>query len=256
MSTACPFVWYELMTTDPAGATAFYSSVVGWKVVDSGMPGPMPYNLLMVGEHHIAGLMGMPPDVPAGVPSFWSGYVGVPDVDAGAQRYQAAGGQICRAPEDIPNVGRFAVVADPQGATLCLFKGSTDETPPSPAPGTPGTVGWHELMAADGATAFPFYAEQFGWTKADAIDMGPMGTYQLFCAGAEPVGGMMTKPPEMPVAAWAYYFNVEAIDAAVERVKAGGGQVINGPMEVPGGSWIINGIDPQGAMFSLVAPKR
>ena len=254
MSTACPFVWYELMSTDPAGAAAFYGSVVGWKVVDAGMP--MPYSLLMVGEHHVGGLMDMPPDAPSGMPPVWTGYVGVADVDAAAARFEAAGGKICRPPEDIPEVGRFAVVSDPQGGTLCVYTDKSSSAPQGPAAGTPGTVGWHELLAADGAAAFAFYSQQFGWTAADAIDMGPMGTYQLFAAGGEPVGGIMTKPPEMPVTAWGYYFNVPAIDAAVERVKAAGGQVINGPMEVPGGQWIVNAVDPQGGMFSLVAPGR
>jgi uncharacterized protein len=126
----------------------------------------------------------------------------------------AAGGQVCRPPEDIPEVGRFAVVSDPQGATLCVYTDkSGSAAPQGPAPGTPGTVGWHELMAVDGASALPFYAGQFVWAAADAIDMGPMGTYQLFSAGAEPIGGIMTKPPEMPVPAWGFYFNVPAIDA-------------------------------------------
>lgn len=254
MSTACPFVWYELMSTDPAAAAAFYSRVVGWKVVDAGMP--MPYSLLGVGEHHVGGLMGMPQDAPAGMPPVWTGYVGVADVDAAAARFQAAGGQICRPAEDIPGVGRFAVVSDPQGATLCLYTDKSGSAPQGPAPGTPGTVGWHELLAADGAAALAFYAQQFGWTAAEAIDMGPMGTYQLFAAGGDPIGGMMTKPPEMPVPAWGFYFNVPAIDAAVERIESGGGKVVNGPMQVPGGSWIVNSVDPQGGMFSLVAPQR
>src|SRR5205085_9119861 len=102
---------------------------------------------------------------------------------------------------------------------------------------------------------FAFYSKLFGWTKADAIDMGPMGTYQLFSTGNGPVGGMMTKTPQTPAPFWLYYFNVSGIDAARERVKTAGGKVINGPMEVPGGSWILQGLDPQGAMFALVGPK-
>ena len=88
--------------------------------------------------------------------------------------------------------------------------------------------------------------------------MGPMGTNQLFsaAAGLPPTGGMMKRPPQMPVAAWLYYFNVEAIDAAAARATAAGGQVLNGPMEVPGGSWIVQCMDPQGAMFAMVAPGR
>ena len=109
------------------------------------------------------------------------------------------------------------------------------------------------MLAVDGEKAFGFYAELFGWTKAEAIDMGDMGRYQLFAAGGAPIGGMMTKPAAVPAPFWTYYFQVDGVGAAVERLKAGGGTVINGPMEVPGGSWIVQGLDPQGAMFSLVS---
>ena len=131
--------------------------------------------------------------------------------------------------------------------------------PDAPAPlaaGTPGTVGWHELYAADWQAAFGFYASVFGWKKAEAIDMGPMGTYQLFATGAGMTGGMMNEPAEIPVAHWGYYFNVATLDAGVERLTSQGGRVLNGPMEVPGGSWIVNAMDPQHAPFSLVAPNR
>jgi hypothetical protein len=96
----------------------------------------------------------------------------------------------------------------------------------------------------------------FGWTKADAIDMGPMGTYQLFAAGGPPIGGMMTKPPQVPAPFWGFYFNVPAIDAGAARIAAGGGKILNGPVQVPGGQWVVNAMDPQGAAFSLVASKR
>jgi predicted enzyme related to lactoylglutathione lyase len=86
--------------------------------------------------------------------------------------------------------------------------------------------------------------------------MGPMGIYQLFRKGDQVIGGMMTKPKEVPFPCWGYYVNVEAIDAALERVKAAGGKVLEGPMEVPGPAWIIQAVDPQGAHFALVAPKR
>ena len=254
-ATANSFVWYELMTSDLTAAETFYKGVVGWATQDAGMP--EPYTMVLAGGRAIGGLMTIPEEArKMGAPPCWVGYIGVPDVDAAAASVQAAGGALHRAPDDIPGVGRFAVVADPQGASFMLFKGNMDEAPPTPPPGTPGTVGWHELHAGDGASAWDFYAGQFGWTKDSAMDMGPMGLYQLFCTGGEAVGGMMTKVPEMPVAAWLYYFNVDAIDAAAQRVTAAGGKVVNGPMEVPGGQWIINAVDPQGAMFALVAPKR
>ena len=185
------------------------------------------------------------------------GYVGVPSVDDHVQKLTAAGGSICKPPQDIPGVGRFAVVADPHGAVFMLFQGSEGDSAPPRDASAPGQVGWNELHAGQGDEAFAFYAGLFGWTKDQALDMGPAGPYQLFkTGGAEAAGGMMTKMPEMPVAAWLFYFNVEAIDAAVERVKAGGGQVVHGPMQVPGGGWIINAIDPQGALFALAAPRR
>jgi hypothetical protein len=112
------------------------------------------------------------------------------------------------------------------------------------------------LQAGDGAGAFAFYSGLFGWTKGEAMDMGPQGVYQLFCTGGDPVGGMMTKMPEVPQPFWLYYINVAALDAAVAKVTEGGGKVIMGPMEVPGGSWIVNCTDPQGAYFALVAPTR
>ncbi len=250
------FVWYELMTTDPAAARAFYSQVVGWQTEASAIPG-MDYTLLSAGPHQIGGMMALPPEaLAAGVPPNWAGYVGVDDVDAKAAALQQAGGSVLRPPADIPGVGRFAVVADPFGAAFCLYKGHEPGPMTPAAAGTPGTVGWHELMAGALEPAWAFYSQLFGWAKADAMDMGPMGVYQLFTAGDAPIGGMMTRPPEMPVSAWLYYVNVDAIDAAVGRIQAAGGKVINGPMEVPGGSWIVQASDPQGAMFALVAPNR
>jgi len=186
----------------------------------------------------------------------WTGYVGVPDVDACVARVDAAGGRVHHPPEDIPGVGRFAVVADPQGAVFIVFRGSGDGAPTPAAPGTPGHVGWRELLAGDLDSAFAFYSDMFGWTRADAVDMGPMGIYQLFATGDAPVGGMMTRPSSVPKPFWLYYFNVDAIDAAVARVGERGGRTLNGPHEVPGGSWIAQCMDPQGAMFAMVAPKR
>lgn len=253
---ACPFVWYELMTTDAEAAAAFYAKVVGWTPADSGMPG-MSYTLLKLGETSIGGVMALDPAAcSAGARAAWGGYVGVADVDAAAEKLKAAGGRVNFGPEDIPGVGRFAAVTDPHGAAFYLFKGNDGEMPPSPPVGTPGTVGWHELHAGDGAAAFAFYSAQFGWTKDTAIDMGPMGVYQLFAAGGAAIGGMMTKTADMPAPTWLYYFCVDRADAAVGRVTAAGGQVLMGPHEVPGGSWIVQCLDPQGAAFAMVAPGR
>jgi predicted enzyme related to lactoylglutathione lyase len=247
------FFWYDVMTTDPKAAEAFYRDVTGWGSQDSGAS--PPYTLFTVNGRAVAGLMAIPEDA-RGMPPAWMGYIHVEDVDAAAARIAAEGGKLHKGPIDVPGIIRFAVVSDPQGAGFLIAKPMSKEAPPPLAAGTPGTVGWHELYAADWQSAFAFYEKVFGWTKADAVDLGPMGTYQLFAAGGAAIGGMMTKPPQVPVPHWGYYINVAAIDAAVARITAAGGAIANGPMQVPGGQWIVQAVDPQGARFNLVAPGR
>ncbi|MBV9996587.1 MAG: VOC family protein [Caulobacteraceae bacterium] len=250
------FVWYELITTDTAGAKAFYSSVVGWMAEDVPMPG-MTYTLMKAKDRQVAGVMLIPAEAKAmGAPPSWTGYVAVDDVDASADQVKRLGGAVHHGPMDIPGVGRFAIAADPQGAVIALFKPLPSDAAEGPADrGTPGHVGWHELFTSDLEAGFAFYREMFGWRKDEAIPMGDMGAYQLFANGDQVLGGMMRRPPQAPVSAWNYYFQVGDIDAAASRVKAAGGQVLNGPMEVPGGDWVLQGQDPQGAMFALVGRK-
>lgn len=249
------FVWYELLTTDTKAAETFYHDVVGLAARDASMPG-MNYTLLTKGETLVGGVMNLPEDArKMGTPPNWIGYVAVDDVDDAAARVKQLGGAVHVEPRDIPNVGRFAIVADPQNAYFALFK-PLNAAQQRPADMTsPGHIGWHELMAVDWEKAWSFYSGMFGWQKADAMDMGPMGKYQLFTAGAQPIGGMFNKPPAVPVPFWLYYFNVGDIDAAAGRVTAGQGKILNGPMEVPGGQWILQCMDPQGAMFALVGKK-
>ena len=248
------FVWYELMTNDCAAAEAFYRGVIGWKAQDSGLPN-QSYTILSAAQTPIGGLMALPPEVrAAGGRPAWSGYILVEDVDAFAARVKKAGGAIHHPPEDIPGVGRFAVVADPQGAVFMLFRGSSDMPAAPTAPGTPCHAGWHELHTSDPERAFAFYSGLFGWTKDRVFDMGPMGPYQLFATGGEAVGGMMTRGEATPAPVWLYYFNVEDAAAAAARVKDHKGQVLNGPHQVLSGNWIVQCRDPQGAMFALVAP--
>jgi predicted enzyme related to lactoylglutathione lyase len=252
---ANPFFWYDVMTTDVPAAQKFYCDVVGWTAEDMSGSG-QPYVVFHAAGRGVAGLMPIPHDA-AGMPPAWMGYILVEDLDAKIEALKAAGGVLHKGPITIDGVIRFAVVSDPQGAGFLIATPLTSEPPPPLAAGTPGTIGWRELYAADWAAVWPFYEKLFGWTKDRAIDMGAMGTYQLFRTGDDAAaGGMMTRPPQVPVSHWGYYIRVSAIDAAAARVTAGGGRILNGPMEVPGGDWVVNAIDPQGAMFSLVAPGR
>jgi uncharacterized protein len=249
------FLWFELMTTDMAAATAFYSAVVGWGAQDASTPG-LAYTLLITGETSIGGVMDLPEEAAnMDTKPSWVGYVGVDDVDAATDRVSDLGGAVHVPPTEIANISRFSVVADPQMATLVLVKWLRPRQDPPAALNAPGRVGWHELLAADGEKAFAFYGELFGWQRAGA-DAGATGTYQLFSAGGQMIGGVFTKPASVPFPFWLYYFNVGDIDAAVKRVQAGGGEILNGPMEVPDGSWIVQCTDPQGAMFALVGKRR
>lgn len=241
-------LWYELMTTDMDAAERFYTAVVGWTTTVMSEP-PNPYKMWMrSADAPVAGLMPIPPGMH--FPPHWAMYVGVPNLDAAVAQVEKLNGKALSPVIDIPNIGRMRTMADPQGAAFSLYEPSS---PPHPeAKPQLRDVSWNELMSTDAAAGLKFYGEMFGWKERSAMDMGPMGMYYVW--GREwDMGGMMNKPTELTQVPphWGFYFRVEDVHKGVERVKQNGGQVANGPMEVPGGSWIVNCIDPQGAHFSL-----
>jgi predicted enzyme related to lactoylglutathione lyase len=247
-------VWYELMTTDPAAAEKFYRTVVGW----TAMPfegSPEPYTIFKrKGDVNVAGLMKVPEGMH--MPPFWAMYVAVPKFEEAVAHIKRLGGGELSPAMDIPTVGRIQMLKDPQGAAFYIIQPASSEERPENAP-EPGEGSWHELMTTDAEAAMKFYTEVFGWKASETMDMGEMGKYHMFNRPQGMIGGMMNKPPEMADAPpfWGIYFLVTDIDAAVERIKANGGQILNGPMEVPGGDRVLNAMDPQGAAFSLHARK-
>ncbi|MGA3306232.1 MAG: VOC family protein, partial [Stellaceae bacterium] len=248
------FVWYELMTTDPKAAEVFYAEVVGWGTVDASIGG-IPYRVFTAGDDSVCGLMNLPEDARRmGAAPRWIGYVGVDNVDAATERIRRLGGVVHLPPTDVPNISRFAVVADPQMATFALSQSPRPGQEQPAALKMPRRIGWHELLAADWETAFSFYGELFGWQKVSA-EVNTMGPYQMFSAGGQTIGGMYTKPSMVPLPFWLYYFNIDDIDAASERIKAGGGRILEGPLEMRGGGWIARCADPQGAMFALAGMR-
>jgi uncharacterized protein len=248
------FLWYELMTTDAEAAKAFYVEVVGWGVRET--TPATTYSLLTAGEQPVCGLTELPPEATAlGIAPHWVGYVGVDDVDTAAARIRRLGGAIHVPPTDVADISRFAVVADPQMATFALFKWQDPRHPPPPESGTEGGVGWHELLAGDWEKGFAFYRELFGWQKA-AADVDATGTYQLFSAGGQTIGGMFTKPAVVPTPFWLFYFTVGDIDAAARRVQACGGQILEGPIVTSGGRRVVRCLDPQGATFALTGGQN
>jgi predicted enzyme related to lactoylglutathione lyase len=245
------FIWHELLTNDTAAAAAFYPKVVPWRTQPSSMPG---YTLWMAGQTQIGGLMTLPPDA-AGSPPHWLIYVGTPSVDATCGQAQGLGARVLKVPADIPNVGRFAVLSDPQGATFALFTPGAGSPPPGPQPAQ-GAFSWHELATTDVAGALRFYGELFGWRKGAGHDMGAMGVYQIFEHAGNQVGGMANVQGPSTPPSWLSYVHVADSNRAVAAAKAGGGRLLHGPMEVPGGSWIALLMDPQGGAFAVQEAPR
>lgn len=245
------FLWYELLTPDPDDAADFYTDIVGWGTQDW-EGGETPYRMWTNGETPLGGTMQLPDEaVEQGAPPHWLPYVGTPDVDATAERAEELGGRVIVQPNDIPSVGRFAVLADPQGAVFAVYT-PEGEPPGHEGPPQEGEFSWHELATTDWRAAFDFYHDLFGWEKTEAMDMGEMGTYQMYGRAGMPLGGMFDKPDEMPgPPTWLCYAKVPDVHAAAERVEARGGRILNGPMEVPGGDWIVQCMDRQGAPFAL-----
>ncbi|MTH76659.1 VOC family protein [Paracoccus aestuariivivens] len=254
-------IWFELSAAKGglSDADDFYSKVFGWSVADAGMQG-FTYHLASYGGDMVAGMMEMPDDC-AEIPPFWMVYFDVDDADAAASKVKSLGGKIFREPADIPRTGRFAILSDPQGAAFGVLQPlPMDKQNPSSDGGAfdqnkESHGNWIELMSSDPKAGFDFYAELLGWTKSTPVDMGEMGTYQLFSWQGADIGGMMGLG-NSPVPNWLPYFGVNGVNDAIERISSGGGELLHGPVEVPGGAFIAFFRDPQGAHFSIVGPKE
>ncbi|MCB2079178.1 MAG: VOC family protein [Novosphingobium sp.] len=259
------FIWYELMTSDPDAAGAFYGQVVGWNFGERAPPeqaGPMDYRMIVRSDGGFAGgVLGLTEEMLSGgaLPA-WMGYLNSDDVDATVSAIVADGGQVHMPAIDLP-VGRIAMVTDPQGAPIYVMK----PIPPAGSEGMqsdvydhvkPQHVRWNELMTSDPQAALAFYRKHFGIEQEGEMDMGEMGSYQFIQHNKAPIGAVMPKMPDMPMSVWSYYIGVDDIDRALVAIEAGGGKVVNGPMEIPGGEFSLNAVDPQGAMFGLVGPRK
>lgn len=182
----------------------------------------------------------------------WLGYIGVDDVDTAIAAIEHAGGTVWMPATDIPDVGRVALISDPQGVPIYLMRGAREESSGAFSEHLPGHCGWNELATDDLVGALTFYAGQFGWEDAGVMDMGPMGGYHFLAHTGRNIGAMMQRAEGMPPARWAFYFRVASIAAAAERIVAGGGQVVMGPHALATGDRIVIGVDPQGIAFHLV----
>lgn len=257
------FIWYELMTTDPDAASAFYGEVVGWQVTAEGPQAPqgIEYRHIVRNDGGSAGGMLALTDemLAGGARPGWFGYIHTPDLDATVEAIVADGGGVMM-PKMTIAVGSFALVTDPQGAPFYAMT----PVPPAHDPDAtsdvfsvdrPQTVRWNELVTPDDDAALAFYSRHFGWTQEGAMPMGHMGDYRFLQADGIGIGAVMKKPDSMPVGGWTFYFGVDDIDRAVSAARAGGGNVMGEPNQIPGGEWSVHAFDPQGAFFGLVGPR-
>lgn len=256
--TALPhgrFVWYDLMTSDPEGARKFYGEIVGWGTEPFGDSG---YEMWTAPNGPIGGVVALQANqLEQGVPPHWLPYVCVRSVDESAKQAEGLGARVMFGPEDIPTVGRFAVIADPQGAMFALFTPAPDSPPAYTGEPRMGEFSWHELATTDYRAAFEFYQAMFGWELMQEMDMGPGGMYRMYGQHGQMYGGMFDITPEMQMPpSWTCYAMVPDADAAAEKVKALGGTVLVGPMEVPGGDRITMFVDPQGAVSAVHARAK
>lgn len=243
-------VWHDLMTPDVQSAVSFYTEAVGWGTEPFEIGSGPPYTMWTAAGTPLGGVMDMPPAT-ADMPPHWLAYVNVPNVDETAQQAVALGGSIHKEATDIPDVGRFAVIADPQGATICIYTPKQSDTAADTPPKL-GEFSWHELSTTDVPAALDFYSKLFGWTAGPTHDMGPLGIYQIFERNGVQLGGMFAAPPDDRTPPnWLGYVRVDSADRAAERVTKAGGKVVNGPMDVPDGGRIAQCMDPQGGMFAV-----
>jgi len=249
-------IWYELITPDPVGAKSFYDAVVGWDI-EPQPTGEMDYRMIRASDDNVGGVMRLNEEMAQhGAKPVWLGYVAVYDVDDTVFKVEARGGKTHLPAFDIPDVGRIAMVADPQGNTFYVMKptppkGDEDKVSTAFSTTEVGHVNWNELSTPDPLSARIFYGELFGWTSDEFMPMGELGEYRFFAHDGVTIGAVSGLAPGAPQG-WRYYVRVPSIAKAAETVKEKGGAVLMGPHEVPGGDVIIIGHDPQGAEFALV----
>lgn len=264
MSKASNFIWYELMTSDPAGAARFYGAVVGWTIAATRDPaaGDVDYRMIVRGDGgNAGGVLALNADMLAGgARPGWMGYLEVDDVDAAVAAIKADGGAVHMPATDLP-VGRIAMVSDPQGAHFYIM----DPIPPEGMETQESDVfsvteaqhmRWNELATSDSDAAIAFYRKHFGWGQEGAMDMGPLGSYRFLQRGEVMIGAVMPLMEGYPVPVWNFYIGVDDIDRARDAVAANGGTITSEPMEIPGGEYAMNAIDPEGAAIGFVGPRK
>lgn len=247
------FSWSELMTSDPASATKFYSNLFGWSAEVMQMSNG-PYTIASLNGFPVAGLMDLPQP---GIPTNWFFYVTVDDVDATAAKAVDLGATVMVEPIDVPDVGRLIGLTDPQGAFISIITYNYPQAPPddmadfTKAFATHGAFSWFELRVPDVGGAESFYSKIFGW-NIERMDM-PMGPYNVIKIGEVGIGGIMSPPPEDGIPPhWGAYVTVNDADAIAAKVTSSGGTLMVPPMDIPEVGRFTMFSDAQGGMLAAI----
>lgn len=253
------FIWYELMTSDADAAARFYNAVVGWQIPAEADP-KADFDYRMINRTdggQNGGLLQLSAGMlDSGAAPMWLPYFHVADVDAAILAMEADGARVIMPPVD-HEVGRFAMLADPQGVLIYLMKpippvGHEDMASDVFAANTPQHVAWNELSSPDLAGTRTFYAKHFGFSFDNTMPMGPAGNYHFIEHNGQTLGGIMQRTADTGPAQWLFYVCVPNVTAAKAAIEAGGGTPVMGPHPVPGGAHVVIAIDPQGARFGVV----
>jgi predicted enzyme related to lactoylglutathione lyase len=245
------FVWHDLATTDVEGAKAFYGAIAPWTTKPWDDDGE--YFLWEKEGTPVGGVSRLADTADRVGPPSWMPSVFVYDVDACVRQVPKLGGTVVMQPREIPHVGCWAIIAAPDGAALAIFEPSSKNPPGHDGAPRVGEFAWHELSSSDWEASMRFYSQLFNWEKIREHDMGANGTYVVFGQNGEALGGMFTRRDDASKSNWTSYVEVPSIQQAMDTVKSHGGQVMYGPHEVPGGSWIAMCADPQGATFAITS---
>jgi predicted enzyme related to lactoylglutathione lyase len=246
--------WVELGTPDIEATAAFYGELFGWEIPE--LPNSAELGGYRRAKKNGKDVAGVSPLMQEGQPPAWSTYVSVEDAAATLATVGEAGGQVVVEPMDVVGLGTMGVFADPTGAVCGVWQPGT--FPGAELVNEYGAFGWNELGTRDTAAAKEFYGTVFGWSYEDQ-ESERGGTYTIWKAGDAMVGGMldmnaMQMPAEVPPH-WLVYFSVEDTDAALEKIKGGGGDVRMGPVDIPIGRFAVVA-DQFGAAFAVMQPSE
>ena len=242
--------WCDMSSRDIEAAKAFYTAVFGWEMHTAPEPEAGGYTMALKDGKAAAALMPQQEEqIEMGIPPYWSTYITVDDVDAMPAKVEAAGGSVMAPPFDVMTAGRMMVAVDAAGAVFCMWEAR--EAIGSEVVNEPGAYTWAELYTTDPANDAGFYADLLGLTVASE-DMGgmPMTFLQQGDQGVAsvlPIMGPEGTPPH-----WLPYFGVDDCDASLAQIQELGGQVFNGPMDIPPGRFAVVS-DPEGAIFAIIA---